>query len=928
MEDAQHVFESSLEAIRNTLSSSDLASFRAYGDPKKMMVEVQKGSKNYANRSKLVACCKKIEIFADAFAPYFDVIGIFVQIKPEWAGWFWGVFRLILQLGDNLASFLENVANMFENLSFRLPQFQAWYELCRKNLRTCDKSRLGHALSFIYTDVIQFCLHVYRIFNRTTKNSGLLTRARSAAELLWKPFQHHFSDVIINLEKHQAWFETEALIHQHATITEHFDSFQDFLKSTETQDAREKIRERAMQEKEYAHNVRLLKNWIDGPLYRDVYERTRRDRLPGSGKDFLLDQRYLEWRDSGFQNSTQASKPYSLDAHLERILFVQAKPGYGKTYLSGIVIDDLLETTSDISQSDAQKPRVVFYHFTSANKWSSDRPEDALRSITSQLLVLHSQDRYTIDALVLLLNETGSGQRLASVDDILSSLALLLRRHPTYIIIDAMDECVEPDTFKRHFLEITKAHDCRALLLGRPTTPFPACSCYRLRGVLNRKDIERLLATNFETMSKAGLFGSLSQQEISVDRYAQSITRHSSGMFLWARLFLNYLCSPALTPRQRLHSLQHPSAFVGIDTLYDSILSLIKGSGEHNAKVAEDVIAWLSGALYPLSEVVLHTALAITPGEATHSHDYLIDYPDCISRITCALVETTGAGEVGFIHLSFKEYLEARISSAQPLPLGGLDGWPSIHLNLATKCLSYLANDVPSQPLQPLEIQQRRYGRRPVEAAASTLQASNQETTTVTRGYILDSLRSRYPLLRYAALAWSTHIEYAHKYNNYRYKGTGDERVTSFAESWINLLAAFLVDRQTVTMWVEACCIYDLTPKLQTTAKALGYLRHYGSRNTMEGREMMWVAAGMQQLAGALDYLLERYPQVTQDSSLIWTPFITDAHEKNYWPDWEDEDSEYSGDGRGPRPIGQADFRPDPGELPSRSRSFIPPYVR
>lgn len=571
---------------------------------------------------------------------------------------------------------------------------------------------------------------------------------------------------------------------------------------------------------------------------------------------------------------------------------------------------------------------MVFYHFTSTNKWSSDRAEDALRSITSQLLVLHSHDKYTIDALVLLLNETGSGQRHASVDDILASLALLLRRHPTYIIIDAIDECLEPDAFKRHFLEITKAHDCRALLLGRPTTPFPACSCYRLTGVLNQKDIERFLTTNFKTMSNAGLFGSPPLQDTTVDQSAKSVTNHSSGMFLWARLFLNYLCSPALTPRQRLNSLEHPSAFVGIDTLYDSILSLIKRSGEHNTKVAEDVIAWLSGALYPLNQVVLHTALAITPGKKTHSLDFLIDYPDCISRITCALVETTEAGEVSFIHLSFKEYLEARMNSARSLPLGGLDGWPSIHLRLATKCLSYLANDVPAQPLQPLEMQQGRYSRGPVEAAAATLQASSQEGTIVTRAYTLDSLRTRYPLLRYAALAWSTHIDYAHQHSNYRLKAVGDESVTTFAESWVALLAAFLVDRRAVTMWVEACCIYEFNPKLRNATQSLGYLTHYGNCKTLEGREMMWVATGMRQLAGALDYLFERYPQVVRDSSLIWTPFVTDAHEKNYWPDWEGEDAEYNGDTRGPRSFGQADFRPDPGELPSRSRNLIPPYIR
>lgn len=92
---------------------------------------------------------------------------------------------------------------------------------------------------------------IYTGSNDVLTDSGPLLRVRAATQILWKPFQHHFADVTMNLEKHQAWFETEALIHQHSTITEHFDSFQDFLKSTEAQSERQSFRERAMQEKEY-----------------------------------------------------------------------------------------------------------------------------------------------------------------------------------------------------------------------------------------------------------------------------------------------------------------------------------------------------------------------------------------------------------------------------------------------------------------------------------------------------------------------------------------------------------------------------------------------------------------------------------------------------------------------------------------------------
>lgn len=77
-----------------------------------------------------------------------------------------------MKLGGNLVSFLENVAKMFENLAFTLPQFQSWYELCRRNVRACDKDRLGHVLSLIYSDLIQFCLHIYQIFTRSTKSKA------------------------------------------------------------------------------------------------------------------------------------------------------------------------------------------------------------------------------------------------------------------------------------------------------------------------------------------------------------------------------------------------------------------------------------------------------------------------------------------------------------------------------------------------------------------------------------------------------------------------------------------------------------------------------------------------------------------------------------------------------------------------------------
>lgn len=561
-------------------------------------------------------------------------------------------------------------------------------------------------------------------------------------------------------------------------------------------------------------------------------------------------------------------------------------------------------------------PSVVFYHFTSSNRWGSDNAEDALRSITSQLVNVHKADKHTIDAMILILSETGSGQRQASVEDIQTLLGLLLQLHPVYIVIDGIDECQDPDAFKRHILEISKPYDCRILLLGRPTIPFPSDCCLKLTEALNQEDIEHFLHENLKRLYTTGLLGFESWESSDLDKLATLAAKHANGMFLWARLLVNYLDCPALTPRERLQSLKQHSKFPGIENLYGQILKLVIKSGEKNAEVTSDIIGWLSGAMYPLNNDVLHTALAIVPGQRTGRLDYLVDYPDCISRITCALVETNEMGNLGFIHLSFREYLESRMGSANPLPIPSLHNWSVVHLRLAAKCMSYLSNDVPVKPLQPLQPMAGPFCGFLEEASATIVEASAAEQATVIKPNIIEVLRTRLPLLRYAALCWTAHLERAHAGNIYGLKYIGEAESTDHSQSWISILAGFLVGRRTVTTWVEACCIYQFLPRLHSLAKTLSYLSAHGSRKTTAGREILWMLNGISQLGSALEDLWGRHAEdLLQNPSLIWTERIKDTVEKDFWPNWEDKDDDFKGNRSDAEDSGQAGFQPDPGRV-------------
>jgi hypothetical protein len=76
------------------------------------------------------------------------------------------------QLGSNYITFFEKVADMFERLSFALPQYQRHMDRCRERRQSLAPERLVKLMSLLYTDIIQFCKEVFFIFARGRKGTG------------------------------------------------------------------------------------------------------------------------------------------------------------------------------------------------------------------------------------------------------------------------------------------------------------------------------------------------------------------------------------------------------------------------------------------------------------------------------------------------------------------------------------------------------------------------------------------------------------------------------------------------------------------------------------------------------------------------------------------------------------------------------------
>jgi hypothetical protein len=88
----------SMKDFRDQLTEKDRSLFEEFQDAESMMKAMRLACAKQKETSRLLVCCNKINNFSESFAPYFDIINVFVQAKPEWLSVFWGSIRLIFQV--------------------------------------------------------------------------------------------------------------------------------------------------------------------------------------------------------------------------------------------------------------------------------------------------------------------------------------------------------------------------------------------------------------------------------------------------------------------------------------------------------------------------------------------------------------------------------------------------------------------------------------------------------------------------------------------------------------------------------------------------------------------------------------------------------------------------------------------------------------
>ncbi|KAJ9157792.1 hypothetical protein NKR23_g567 [Pleurostoma richardsiae] len=395
------LFTRSLEAFRGSLSPQELESFQVFTSAEAMLSELEL-SLGAAQRGKLSICMKKVSGFSELLTAYFEVVNTFMQPQVEYTGWFWGVILLVCKLGSNYNGFFEKTAGMLGSISTSLPQYRDYVSVCRER-KEMDHSRLLNSLAFVYADIIDFCKHIYCMLTRRRPDTKWMHRASFVGDILWRPFEVRFGDLVERMKRHDAIFRREMMVQDSKMLNnlgQGYESLNSMYKRLQESISNGFKRLDQFNESREMHQISAateqqidrIRIWMSGVEYRSIYEHSKKFKSEGTGEWVLSEREFQTWSDRDFGEEDAAEKTSSLKS---RILMLQGKPGFGKTYLSAFLemVEDhyfgaVVLPADTVARATGQSNGMFLWAslFTSYLKNPALTPKDRHRFVADSML--------------------------------------------------------------------------------------------------------------------------------------------------------------------------------------------------------------------------------------------------------------------------------------------------------------------------------------------------------------------------------------------------------------------------------------------------------------------------------------------------------------------------------------------------------------
>ncbi|CAN9202013.1 unnamed protein product [Alternaria alternata] len=435
---------------------------------------------------------------------------------------------------------------------------------------------------------------------------------------------------------------------------------------------------------------------------------------PGTAEWILKHPVYTDWENSPDR----------------RALWVYGMPGSGKSVLAAYLAHN------------AHTQINIAHFLQAAVNENSTKIVTVVASILVQLLsdtsiVSNSHILSTLVANTLPLLDRFPSCETCSFEHLWAVVQSIFDDLPPFtLIIDALDECYATEdatNLVRKLMHMSHLPQARVIIFSRHHTSLQTllseCAQIEMDESTNAGDINLFIEREVHRTPRI---------RVPVSEIIERANTTAKGMFLWAKLMLQYV-QRALTTnmqRSRLHKFPH-----GLTMVYDQLLSESAATMEPEQCLdRRRILMLLVAATSPLLAVDIAIVLALDSADMhPHADDLLIDPEETIGALCWPFTKTI-EGRVQFVHYSMQEHflMEAGASSrisATPLRFSSQE----CNNHIALGCMFRLIN-AEARSIKVVEpLLRRRFGHQGSPASPK-------------------DLPSQWPFYQYAADNWHLHV--------------------------------------------------------------------------------------------------------------------------------------------------------------------------